>query len=322
MRALRFHKTGDLPALQVEEVPTPAPGPGEVLVRVRAAAINPSDVKNVQGKMHQTTVPRTPGRDFAGVVEAGAQELEGEEVFGSGGDLGFTRDGSHAAYVVVPREAVVAKPASLSFEQAAAVGVGYLTAWAAMVTAGGIQQGETVLIVGVTGAVGSAAAAVVKARGGRVIGTVRQASEPRGPSERFVDHFIDLSTQSIPEGVKAATAGRGANLAMNVVGGPLLDACNRALAHRGRQVVIAATGDPTAHLHLPDFYHQELRLIGVDTLKLSFAEAASILRELLPGFETGRLPTPPVTAVRLEDAPEAFARIDRGQATGKLVIVF
>jgi NADPH:quinone reductase len=123
MRALRIHKTGDLAGLRVEQVPTPTPGPGELLVRVRAAAINPSDVKNVQGKMHQTTVPRTPGRDFAGVVEAGAKDLEGQEVFGSGGDLGFTRDGSHAAYVVIPREAVVAKPASLSFEQAAAVGV-------------------------------------------------------------------------------------------------------------------------------------------------------------------------------------------------------
>jgi NADPH:quinone reductase-like Zn-dependent oxidoreductase len=102
MRALRFHKTGDLAGLKVEEVPMPSPGPGELLVRVRTAAINPSDVKNVQGKMHQTTVPRTPRRDFAGVVEAGSQELESEEVFGTGGDLGFIREGSHADLEPIP----------------------------------------------------------------------------------------------------------------------------------------------------------------------------------------------------------------------------
>jgi len=77
MRALRFHKTGSLDDLQLEEVSTPSLAAGEVLVQVKAAAINPSDVKNVQGKMHQTTVPRIPGRDFAGVVVGGSDELSG-----------------------------------------------------------------------------------------------------------------------------------------------------------------------------------------------------------------------------------------------------
>src|SRR2546421_5720895 len=89
MRALRFHKIGTLSDARVEDVPKPAPGPGEVLVRVRAAAVNPSDVKNVLGGFPQTTLPRTPGRDFAGVVEAGASEWVGREVFGTGGGLGF-----------------------------------------------------------------------------------------------------------------------------------------------------------------------------------------------------------------------------------------
>ena len=118
MRALRFHKSGALSNARVEEVPKPAPGPGEVLVRVRAAAVNPSDVKNVQGGFPQTTLPRTPGRDFAGVVEEGPPDWVGREVFGTGGGLGFTRDGSHAEYLAVPAEGVVEKPALLSFEEA------------------------------------------------------------------------------------------------------------------------------------------------------------------------------------------------------------
>src|SRR3974377_925533 len=113
MRALRFEKTGSLDALQVANIPKPAPGPNEVLVEVKAAAVNPSDIKNVLGGMHETTVPRTPGRDFAGTVVAGPPQLLGQSVFGSGGDLGFRRDGSPAEFVTVPEGPVVLKPRSV-----------------------------------------------------------------------------------------------------------------------------------------------------------------------------------------------------------------
>jgi NADPH:quinone reductase len=131
MRALRFAKTGSLDELNVRDVPIPTPAPGEVLVQVKAAAINPSDVKNVLGKMHETTVPRTPGRDFAGVVVGDGGERSGQAVFGSGGNLGFGRDGSHAEYLAVPANAVLPLPRNLSFAQAAGIGIPYVTAWAA-----------------------------------------------------------------------------------------------------------------------------------------------------------------------------------------------
>lgn len=151
MRALRFDTTSSLDRLTVAEVDRPRPDPGEVLVRVRAAAINPSDVKNVLGKMAMTTVPRTPGRDFAGVVVDGPPEWVGREVFGTGGDLGFRRDGSHAEYLAVPAEAVLVRPDGLTPEAAAALGLPYMTAWAAVIDAAGLREGETVLITGVTG---------------------------------------------------------------------------------------------------------------------------------------------------------------------------
>src|ERR1700757_28580 len=102
MKALRFEATGSLDNLRLVHVPPPRPQPEEVVVEVRAAGLNPSDCKNVLGFFPYTTLPRTPGRDFAGVIVDGPSELIGEEVWGSGREFGFTRDGSHAERIVVP----------------------------------------------------------------------------------------------------------------------------------------------------------------------------------------------------------------------------
>ncbi|MGB0070743.1 MAG: zinc-binding alcohol dehydrogenase family protein, partial [Isosphaeraceae bacterium] len=209
MRALRFARTGSLENLGVETMDRPVPRAGEVLVRVQAAAINPSDVKNVLGKMELTTVPRTPGRDFAGVVEQGPPERIGRPVFGTGGDLGFRRDGSHAEYLAVPVEAVLVRPDGLGPEQAAAMGLGYMTAWAAVVDAAGLRAGETILITGVTGAVGGAAARIARWRGARVIGTIRKAGEQVAIPDLPVDQYINLGDGPLPESVMSATAGQG-----------------------------------------------------------------------------------------------------------------
>jgi NADPH:quinone reductase len=143
MKALRFNQTGSLSELRVISMAQPVPQHGEVLVKVQAATINPSDVKNVLGKLSQTTFPRTPGRDFAGVIEQGPADLIGCSVFGTGGDLGFLRDGSHSEYLVVPVEGVVPRPDRLSAEQATAMGLAYMTAWAALVDAAHLETGES-----------------------------------------------------------------------------------------------------------------------------------------------------------------------------------
>src|SRR5580658_4569189 len=173
MRAIVIHQFGEPKQLKVEEVPTPEPRDGEVLVAVKAASINPSDVKNVAGAMHGTTLPRIPGRDFAGVVVKGDADLIGREVWGTGGDISRTRDGSHAEYILLPRAAVTPKPRTLSMEAAGASGLSYVTAWTAIVTVAAVSAGETVVVMGATGGTGSAAVQIAKARGARVIGTVR-----------------------------------------------------------------------------------------------------------------------------------------------------
>ncbi len=114
MKAIRIIKFGSAADLRLEEVQLPNPGPNDVLVRIAAASINPSDLKNVQGFMHQTALPLTPGRDFAGTVTAGKADLIGMQVWGTGGDLGFTRDGTHAEYVLLPAGAVVKRTGGLT----------------------------------------------------------------------------------------------------------------------------------------------------------------------------------------------------------------
>ena len=110
---------GQPSVLRIEEIGIPEPGEGEALVHVKAAAINASDIGNVAGRFKNTTLPRTPGRDFAGVVVKGKQH-EGEEVWGSAPKLGIVSDGSHAEYLVVPAETLSLKPNSLGMAQAAA----------------------------------------------------------------------------------------------------------------------------------------------------------------------------------------------------------
>lgn len=126
----------------------------EVLVEVYAAGINPSDVKNVAGVMEDTTLPRTPGRDFAGVIVEG--DSIGMEVWGTGGDIGFIRNGTHAQYLAIPKDGIAPKPKTLSMSEAGSIGVTHVTAWLALVDAAQISTGETVLVIGVTGGVGIA----------------------------------------------------------------------------------------------------------------------------------------------------------------------
>ena len=292
MKALRFEKTGSLDELKIQEVPRPVPGPDSLVVAVKAAGLNPSDAKNVLGKMHQTKAPRIPGRDFAGIVAVGTETFPaGMEVFGAGGDLGFARDGSHAEYVEVPAEAVQPKPRGLTFEQAATVGIPYLTAWHSIIDVAALKEGEMVLITGTTGAVGDAAARIAKCIcRATVIGTARRHTDTvRQRLLDYIDDLADLSAGSIslPEQIRAKTGGRGVNVVFDVVGGSLFEPCLQCLAFGGRQIAIASSQNSKVTFNLVDFYHNQSHLMGVDSIQLSFKDSGRILRSLLPYFESG-----------------------------------
>jgi NADPH2:quinone reductase len=325
MKALRFDRTGSLEHLKIQEVPKPEPGPGSVLVRVKAAALNPSDAKNVLGRMTETTVPRIPGRDFAGVVALGAPEYpEGTEIFGTGGNLGFSRDGSHAEFIEVPVAALKPKPKSLTFEQAATVGIPYLTAWRAVVEAVALRPDETILITGTTGAVGDAAARIAKrVCKAKVIGAVRKHLDiVRLRLTDYVDDWVDLGSGLLAEQVRSKTGERGVDAVLDVVGGALFEPCLKSLALRGRHVAIASQPERKVTFDLVDFYHNESSLRGVDSIKIPFSEVDRILRLLLPYFESGDFAPPKeLVPVGFDGALNAYRELLEGRAAGKYVFV-
>jgi len=316
MKALRFTEFGPPSVLRIEEVPIPEPGDGEALVRVKAAGINPSDIGDVAGRFKKTTLPRTPGRDFAGVVVKGKQH-EGDEVWGSAPSLGIVRDGSHAEYVVVPVETLSPKPKSLSMAQAAAVGIPYITAWASVVSAAQIREGETILIIGAAGTVGQAATQIANWKQARVIGA-DLTSDPIPGTEAVVN----TKTEDLRGRVFELTAGKGVDAVFDTVGGPLFEPALRSLGWGGRQVAIASAGNPHVSFNLVDFYHNFSRLLGVDSYGLTPQQIAEIADELRPGFETGALKPPPIEIVPFGKAVDAYSRMAAGQVKAKQVLSF
>jgi NADPH2:quinone reductase len=316
MKSLRFTEFGPPSVLRIEEVAIPEPGVGEALVQVRAAAINPSDIGDVAGRFKRTTLPRTPGRDFAGIVVKG-KHPEGVEVWGSYPELGIARDGSHAEYVVVPAETLSLKPKSLSMAQAAAIGVPYITAWVSVVNTAQIQPGETILIVGAAGAAGQAATQIANWKQARVIGAEMSSDAIPG-----AEAVINTKTEDLRERVLELTAGKGVDAVFDTVGGLLFEPALRSLRRGGRQVVISSAGDPRVSFNLVEFYHNLSRLFGVDTYGLTSRQIAEIEDELRRGFETGTLKPPPIEIVPFNRAVDAYSRVAARQARTKQVLSF
>jgi NADPH:quinone reductase-like Zn-dependent oxidoreductase len=319
MHALRFHRHGQPhEALAFEEVPTPAPGPGEALIELDAAGINPSDVKNVGGAFPQTTLPRVPGRDFAGRVVYGSTQWQGKDVFGTGAGLGYVRDGTHAEYVIVPEEGLALRPASLPPALAAQVGVPYVTAAEGLARAK-VVAGDHVLVIGATGAVGRAVAQIAKWAGAHVIGTTLKESDVDEAARRHVDAWVDLSREELAPAARAATGGAGADIAFNVVGGATFAPTLEALAIGGRMVCIAATKDPVP-LDVKHLYRHDQAILGIDSLKLGPRDIAVILQRLARGFDTGALLVAPGLETPLNEGVAAYTALNEGRG-GKRVLV-
>jgi NADPH2:quinone reductase len=282
----------------------------EVLIEIRAAAVNPSDVKAATGLMPYAVFPRTPGRDYAGVVIDGPAGMVGREVFGSSGDLGIRRDGSHATHLAVECDAVVEKPKSLSWEEAAGIGVPFVTATEGLRRAGMPKQGETVLVMGVNGKVGQAAAQIASWHGAHVIGVVRKNEPYAGHANSTVD-IIDASASDVAARVRELTDGRGADIVFNTVGDPYFETANKSMALRGRQILIA-TIVRNVPFDILAFYRGQHTYVGIDTLGLSSTATGMVLRELAAGFAGGHLkpfPILPEAIYSLEDAKRGFIAV-------------
>jgi NADPH2:quinone reductase len=285
-------------------------GPQDVIVEIKAAGVNPSDVKAATGLMPYAVFPRTPGRDFAGVVVDGPSEWLGREVFGSSGDLGIRRDGTHATHLVVEAAALVEKPGHISMDEAAGIGVPFVTAIEGFRRAGMPGAQDAVLVMGLNGKVGQAATQLASWRGAKVIGVVRKDEAYEGHASGPVE-VINASTTDIAARVHDLTAGKGADIVFNTVGDPYFEAANKSLALAGRQILIAAV-DKTVPFNILEFYRGRHTYVGIDTLAFSSAASADILREALPGFVSGHLKPYPIAdnaIYSLTDARAAYLSV-------------
>ena len=319
MKAAQFSRTGDLAALQLVDLPNPSPQPGEVVVEVHAAGVHPSDVKNVLGAFGQTTVPRVPGRDFAGVVIDGPDSCRGRAVWGSGGELGYTRDGSHAERIRVPLDGVALLPARLSFDRAASCGVSLVTAWLALERAR-LGAGDRLLVIGAAGAVGSAAVRLGRWRGAQVLAAVRRSAQARELAHQGQQALLLEAGGSLKNALREQWP-YAADVVVDTTGQWLPEAVP-ALARGGRIAMVAAPEDGCALLPLRDMYRRDASVLGINSLLCDSRTCARILARIGIAIDAGLLQPPPSARVwPLERAADAYAAVRDGTAGSSRVLI-
>ena len=314
--ALRVsQKSPDLDNLLIDvvEVAVPRPGPGQVLVEIVAAGVNPSDVKASLGHMPHAVWPRIPGRDFGGIVREGPSQMIGMEVWGGGGELGISQDGSHGKWMVLDQKAVRAKPKNFSMEEAGSVGVPFITAYEGLREAGGAQPTDVVLVCGGNGKVGQAAIQLATMAGAKVFAVEYNGQPLRGHTNGPVT-MLNSAVDDVAAVVRDMTGGHGADIVFNTVGSPYFEIANKAMAKQARQIFIS-TFDRAVPFDIFNFFRGRHKYIGIDTLALSSVDGARIFDRLKLKFEEGLLkpfPINPDCCYDLKDAAKAYASVLRG----------
>jgi NADPH:quinone reductase len=322
MKAVRIHEYGGPEVLVYEDVDTPSPGAGQVLVRVRAAAVNPVDVA-VRRNSFPTPKqpPKTLGSDGAGVVEAVGPDVEGlspgDEVFFTG--LGVGSEGSYADYALIAAVQAVPKPAGVTFEEAASLGVAFSTAWYGLVRRAALTAGETVLIQGAAGGVGSAAVQLARARGARVLATVGSADDAARVAELGADETIDRSTADVVAEVKRLTDGKGVDVVLELVLSANLAADLTMIARGGRIVGIGGGPEPTVTIPTGPAIAVDASVLFANSGNAGRAGAAEVLAEVAQLVEQGKL-RPVVGHVFSLAQARAAHELQEGHHFGKIVL--
>jgi len=291
MKAIKVNNvSNDINALDmhIEEIQQPIAGKDECVVKILYSGVNPSDVGAVLGKFPKATWPRYTGRDYAGVIVDGPQELLGKEVWGTGGELGIRTNGSHAAFLVIPVLAVSEKPATITLPEAAGIGVPFITAYEGLRRAGLPKRGQWVLIFGINGKVGQAATQIATRLGAKVMGVEHGSNHYRGHANSSTV-VINSSESNVAEAVMEITGGHGADIVYNTVGSPCFEDANHAMAHGGTQIFISDRLQKEVPFNIFYFYRHQHNFVGIDTQELDVVDCAGILDELKPGFLDGTL---------------------------------
>jgi NADPH:quinone reductase-like Zn-dependent oxidoreductase len=288
MKAIQIRQYKKPEEFALKEIPVPTLSAGEILVKVEYAGINPSDLANTQGYFPDHTVlPRVIGRDFVGEVVEGPKGLLGKTVMGSGGDIGFVRDGTFAEYIAVPETGAVEVPGGLDLTQAASLGVPFLAALACLNPFPKDLKGKNILLVGGAGAVGSATTVIARKRGGNVIRTILNQEEVESLAPELKDGvFMDLGKNpDIVSHTKELMRGGGFDFIINMVGGATFGPAIKSLNEYGMMSCIASPGQPAVELNLLDFYRRNLSLFGLNTVLDDVKASAMKLQMLLREFK-------------------------------------
>ncbi len=327
MKAVLMTAAGGPEVLQVADVPLPEPGPGQVRVRLRAAGVNPVDAK-IRAKAHfATTQPAIPGLDGAGVVDAtgpGVTEWRpGDEVWFCNGGLGG-EPGNYAEYTLVGTHIARRKPATLSFEEAAAAPLVLITAWEALYDRAALTEGQTVLIHGGAGGVGHIAVQLARLRGARVCATATGDAHRRFVQSLGANLVIDHQQEDFVQAVLDWTDGRGADVALDIIGGDVFQRTLEAMAHYGTVVTLLDPGTPAwkpardRNLRIAFELMLTPMLAGLPEAR---AHQGEILDQCARWFDEGRLKIHVSRRLPLEQARQAHELIEQGHTQGKIVLV-
>jgi NADPH:quinone reductase-like Zn-dependent oxidoreductase len=302
-KAVRFDEYGGVDVLHIAEVDRPVPGPGQVLVRVKAAGINPGEAKIRSGALASrwpATFPSGEGSDLAGVVEEAGAGVTG---FAPGDEvIGFTDNrASHAEFVVVEAASLTRKPAGVPWEEAGALFVAGATAWA-MVRAVAVSQGDTVVVSGAAGGVGSIAVQLAKNAGATVIGLAGAANHKWLESHGVAGVSYG---EGVADRIRAASGGI-VNAFLDTQGGGYVELALELGVRPDRIDTIADFSAPATY--------------GVKAEGNAAGSSAAVLGELAGLIAAGRLEIPIAGVYRLADVQDAYRELEQGHTRGKIVL--
>ena len=341
MKAVRFHEFGGVDVLRVDEVDDPRPGPGEVLVRIRASALNHLDVDVREGiSRFPVNLPHTLGIEVAGDVEEVGEGVEGwkrgdrvnpyimdpcgdcrycrtgrENLCLTPGFISFSTGGGYAEGVVVKARNLIRIPDNVSYEDAAALQVAFATSWHMLFTRGRLVAGETVMVNAVGSGIGSAAVQLAKIAGAFVIGNASSDEKLTRARELGMDEGINHATEDVAARVMEITDGRGVDLVYEHVGGELFQKGLESMTKDGRLVICGGHSGEVVPFDIIPFFRGQHSVIG------SFTYTRTEVEKSFELASHGRIKPLVHRTFPLDDAREAMATMERREHFGKLVLV-
>lgn len=317
MKAIRVNQTGAPEVMQIEEIELPAPKAGEVRIRMEAAGVNPVDTYIREGRQgYGVTPPYTPGFDGAGVVEsvgAGVTKVQsGDRVYCAG-----SLTGTYAQAAICREDQVYPLPDRASFAQGACMYIPYATAYFALMR-GQAKPGETVLIHGASGGVGTAAVQLARGMGMRVIGTASSAEGQKTVQEEGAHWVVNHHDENHLQQAVEWNQGQGLDVILEMLANVNLAKNLSSLASRGRVVVIGSRGD--IEISPRDLMIRNASVIGIIILQATPEEQREIHAYLIAGLENGSLRPVVGAEMPLTDAPKAHHQIMETQAKGNIIL--